>query len=345
MDFVKAIQWQDDCVILLDQTLLPEVTTYLKIDNYRTMGAAIQKLQVRGAPAIGIAAAYGLVLGLRDVADTESHKTFFERLTAVSRELNATRPTAVNLSWALKRMAAIAEHYFSEPIPVIKNQLLTEAQKIHVEDKQMCAAIGKNGAGLIQPGMCVLTHCNAGALATGGMGTALAPLYTAAATVDFQVFADETRPLLQGSRLTAWELQQAGIPVTVICDNMAAFLMQQHKIDLIIVGADRIAGNGDTANKIGTYNLACLAEKHQLPFYVAAPSSTFDFSLADGQQIPVEERAADEIRHGFGKKTAPDGVSIYNPAFDITPAELIHGYITEKGVLVPPFPDFLKNNS
>lgn len=335
---VEAIQWKDRSVILIDQTLLPEKLTFLTITDYQVLGTAIKRLQVRGAPAIGIAAAYGIVLGIQHLKNSTPKSEFFDTLNRVATELKQTRPTAVNLFWAIDKMLAIADAHKAESIEFITDQLLAAAQAIHDWDRDNCRRIGEHGARLLKDGMTALTHCNAGALATGGIGTALGVFYTAAeAGKQIKVFADETRPLLQGARLTTWELMQAGIDVTLICDNMAAFSMQQHKIDIIIVGADRIAANGDTANKIGTYNLAVLAEKHQIPFYIAAPMSTFDFQIESGRQIPVEERAADEISMGFDKRTAPVGVQVYNPAFDITPHELIRGFITEKGILNPPF--------
>jgi methylthioribose-1-phosphate isomerase len=335
---VEAIQWRDQSVVLIDQTLLPEELTYLTITDYQILGSAIKRLQVRGAPAIGIAAAYGIVLGVQHFRNSTSKAEYFSTLKNVAEYLKSTRPTAVNLFWAIDKMLHVAQISQAEAVETITARLLTAAKEIHDSDRETCRLIGKFGATLITDGMTILTHCNAGALATGGIGTALGVFYAAAdAGRKFSVFADETRPLLQGARLTSWELQQAGIDVTLICDNMAAFSMQQKKIDLIIVGADRIAANGDTANKIGTYNLAVLAEKHRIPFYIAAPFSTFDFNIESGRQIPVEERSAAEITFGFGKRTAPEGVKVYNPAFDVTPHELITGFITERGIVKPPF--------
>ncbi|MBN2093093.1 S-methyl-5-thioribose-1-phosphate isomerase [candidate division KSB1 bacterium] len=335
---IQAICWNENYVTMIDQTQLPENLVYLKIDDYERLGLAIRRLEIRGAPAIGIAAAYGVLLGIKSFDNTSSKIVFFDQLERVIQYLKSTRPTAVNLAWSLDRIRGVAQKCQDASIESIKQKLLNEALAIHESDRLTCALIGKYGAELLKDGMRVLTHCNAGALATGGIGTALGIIYTAvAAGKKIAVYADETRPLLQGSRITAWELQEAGIDVTLICDNMAAYLMQQGKVDIIIVGADRIARNGDTANKIGTYSLAVLAEKHQIPFYIAAPLSTFDFSIADGTEIPVEERAAAEITNGFGKLTAPVDIKVYNPAFDVTPFDLIKGFITEKGVIQPPF--------
>jgi methylthioribose-1-phosphate isomerase len=341
---VKALEWKNNCVEMIDQTRLPLELIYLKITDYQELGDAIRQLKVRGAPAIGIAAAYGILLGIQNFEDQDSNSEFFSELNKVANYLKSTRPTAVNLFWAIDRMLNTAEKYKNEPITLIKKYLRAEAQAIHQSDIETCRLIGKYGSALIKDGMNVLTHCNAGALATGGIGTALGVMYAAAeAGKKFHVYADETRPLLQGSRLTTWELMQAGIAVTLNCDNMAAFLMQQKKVDLVITGADRIASNGDAANKIGTYNLAVLAEKHEVPFYIAAPFSTFDFKIKTGAEIPVEERDQLEITNGFGKQTAPDGINVFNPAFDVTPYELITGFITEKGIIYPPYTENFKN--
>jgi methylthioribose-1-phosphate isomerase len=295
---------------------------------------AIRTLQVRGAPAIGVAAAMGVVLGMQRHDDPAR---FRERLREVSAYLRTSRPTAVNLFWALDRMERCFERECHTGAPRDwTRRLFAEALAIENEDRRMCRAIGAAGAHLIGEGQGVLTHCNAGGLATAEYGTALAVMFAAAEQGRrFQVFADETRPLLQGARLTAWELHQAGIPVTLICDNMAAQVMKERRVHLIIVGADRIAANGDTANKIGTYGVALLAQAHDIPFYVAAPSSTFDLSLPAGDSIPIEQRDPREVTHGFGKQTAPDGIAVYNPAFDVTPHHLIAGIITEKGIIQP----------
>lgn len=333
-----VVEWvgeSDGLLRLLDQTLLPGETKTIECRSVEQVVEAIRSLRVRGAPAIGVAAAYGVVVGLREVANTDRAK-FDDRLHAVIQQLAASRPTAVNLFWALDRQRKIAEQLANAASADVLKALLIEAHAIEVEDREMCAAIGRHGAELLKDGDTVLTHCNAGALATAGDGTALAVIYAAvAAGKQVRVFADETRPLLQGARLTAWELSQRGVPVTVICDSMAAVVMRQGKVQAVIVGADRIAANGDTANKIGTYSVACLAKTHGLPFYVAAPSSTFDLSLTNGEQIPIEERSPAEISHGFGRQTVPEGVNVFNPAFDVTPAELISAIITERGVIRP----------
>jgi len=290
---------------------------------------------VRGAPAIGIAGAMGAVLGIRRF-DGDDRASFLSKLHEVATYLEGARPTAVNLSWALQRMCRFAEAQTEATPEQLKSSLLDEANRIRDEDAEMCRAIGTHGHALIKPDSGVITHCNAGSLATSEFGTALAPMYVAHEHgVSFRVYADETRPLLQGSRLTAWELQQAGIDVTLLCDNMSAWLMKQGKVNLVITGADRVAANGDAANKIGTYGLALLAKAHNIPFYIAAPSSTFDMSMADGSLIPIEERDPEEIRRGFGKLTAPEDVACYSPAFDVTPAALIEGIITERGIVSP----------
>ena len=336
-DQIQTVQWVGDAATgflrLIDQTRLP--TEYVEIDCH-DVGAvweAIKSLRVRGAPAIGVAAAYGAVIGAksRGLADAETVQLALGDATAY---LRTSRPTAVNLFWALDRMNAAGEGNGNGQ--AVLERLLDEARRIDLEDRAMCRAIGRNGAALIEPGKGILTHCNAGGLATSDYGTALAVIFSAHEQgTPVHVFADETRPLLQGARLTAWELKRRGIPVTLICDNMAAQVMREGKIQMVVVGADRIAANGDTANKIGTYGVAILARAHDIPFYVAAPSSTFDLSIPDGSAIPIEQRDPREITHGFGRQTAPDGVEVYNPAFDVTPAELITGIITEKGVIRP----------
>lgn len=335
---VRPIRWKsgllDGCVELIDQTLLPGKLVWLECRDAETMFEAIQVLRVRGAPAIGVAAAMGLVLAVRNAPENENG--FFDALSKARDYLASSRPTAVNLFWALDRMVARAKGLKGRPVSVIKQTLFDEALTIQREDANMCRSIGGFGAVLVPQSATILTHCNAGSLATAEYGTALAVVYTAVEQgKKIQVYADETRPLLQGARLTAWELQQAGVPVTVLCDNAAGWLMQTKKIDLVIVGADRIVANGDTANKIGTYSLAVLAWRHNVPFYVAAPSSTFDLSLADGSAIPIEMRSGDEIGRPFASRVVPDGVPCYNPAFDVTPAELIRGIVTERGVISP----------
>jgi methylthioribose-1-phosphate isomerase len=325
---------------ILDQRALPERVEVLQLRDCQGVWEAIRTLAVRGAPAIGVAAGYGMVLAGAVVDGAMTAALMMVRLGQMGEYLKGSRPTAVNLAWAVDRMLAVAEANRGVGARPLQQRLLMEAHAICNEDVAMCEAIGRNGAAMIKPGMGVLTHCNAGNLATaevaGAGGTALAIMYAAHRSgVKFSVFADETRPLLQGARLTAWELQQAGIDVTVICDNMAGLLMQQGKVGLVIVGADRIAANGDTANKIGTYSVATLAKAHGVRFVVAAPSSTFDLKLADGSAIPIEERAAEEITEGFGRRTVPIGVKVYNPAFDVTPAGLIDAIVTERGVISP----------
>jgi methylthioribose-1-phosphate isomerase len=332
----KTIYWVgglDGWIEMIDQTLLPGEVRMLACRDVATLWEAIRNLRVRGAPAIGVAAAMGVVLGTRDASTPE---VFFDNLAGVCSYLATCRPTAVNLFWALERMQRRAEQLRGRPVEELTAGMLAEALAIRDEDAATCRAIGEVGQSLIQDGAVLLTHCNAGGLATSEYGTALAPMYRAHELGRrFEVYVDETRPLLQGSRLTAWELWQGGLDVTVICDNMAAHLMSRRRVDLIIAGADRIARNGDTANKIGTYGLAVLAKAHQVPFYIAAPRSTFDLSLADGLAIPIEERPADEIRRGFGRLTAPEKVACYCPAFDVTPASLIAGIITEAGLVSP----------
>ncbi|HUU86086.1 MAG TPA: S-methyl-5-thioribose-1-phosphate isomerase [Phycisphaerae bacterium] len=336
-DVPRTIEWIGDLdghVALIDQTLLPNELKIIECRDTDSIREAICSLRVRGAPAIGIAGAMGVVLGMRD-ADDRDRQGFLCRLTTVCDELVRARPTAVNLSWAIERMMRCAD-WTPGMVRDLKEALLKEAKAIRDEDAAMCRAIGQTGESLVPDGAGVLTHCNAGGLATAEYGTALAVLYAAHERGrSFRVYADETRPLLQGSRLTAWELDRAGIDTTVICDNMAGLLMSQGKIDLVITGADRIAANGDAANKIGTYSVAVLAQAHDIPFYVAAPTSTFDLSIPDGTAIPIEERSEDEIRHGFGRQTAPDGVPCYCPAFDVTPARLIWAIITNQGIIQP----------
>lgn len=337
MQLPKTIEWiggLDGYVSLIDQTLLPAELAMLECRDKETIRDAIKRLSVRGAPAIGIAAAMGAVLGVRNYPGTD-REGFLRQLDETCTYLAAARPTAANLSWALDRIRSRARSVDTD-VETIKLALLEEAKRIRDEDAAMCRAIGQHGEHLITPGMNLLTHCNAGSLATAEFGTALAPMYVAhEAGRPFHVYVGETRPLLQGSRLTAWELMQAGIDLTVICDNMAGSLMRHRRVDLVITGADRIAANGDAANKIGTYSLATLARAHGIPFYIAAPSSTFDLSIQDGGAIPIEERDPDEIRRGFGSLTAPPDVPCYSPAFDVTPAELLRGLITEKGLIEP----------
>ena len=336
---IETIQWYGDTqghLTMIDQTQLPNELTYIDCHDVQTVWEAIKMLRVRGAPAIGIAAAYGVVVGLQTV-DDRNVDTFLDRLKEVVDYLASSRPTAVNLFWALDRMSLKAKTLSEQSsLEAIRNELLKEAQLIHAEDRQMCHAIGEYGANLLSQVNGVLTHCNAGGLATAEYGTALSVFFTAQDKGHrLHVYVDETRPLLQGARLTAWELMQRGIEATLICDSMAAQVMREGRVQAVVTGADRIATNGDSANKIGTYSLAVLARAHGIPFYIAAPSSTFDFSIESGSQIPIEERGAEEITHSFGRQTAPTGMKVYNPAFDVTPAEYITAIITEKGVIQP----------
>ncbi|MCS7305595.1 MAG: S-methyl-5-thioribose-1-phosphate isomerase [Thermoguttaceae bacterium] len=405
---VETVRWcggADGYLELVDQSLLPGEFRYLACRDLETLCEAIRQLRVRGAPAIGIAAAYGVVLGMQpallgrlsiagstataepsnsiqdlvisqgplssdgwkataqhstsqqkptepdaiaqrfalepdeslpDMANTKPEQAFWNRLERVMQALASTRPTAVNLFWALERMRQRALALRNQAPAVIIETLLQEAKAIHEEDRQMCRAIGRHGQQLLRDGQSVLTHCNAGGLATADYGTALAVIYAAVETGKrIHVYVDETRPLWQGARLTAWELQQRGIPTTLLCDNAAASLMQQGRIHAVITGADRIAANGDVANKIGTYGLAVLAAAHDIPFYVAAPSSSFDLAIADGSQIPIEHRPGQEVTHPLGQPIAPEGVEVYNPAFDVTPARLIRAIICERGIIQP----------
>lgn len=334
---LETIRWnRRGWIELIDQTLLPNELRYIACRTVEEVREAIKTLRVRGAPAIGIAGALGVVLGIWG-SEARSYDEFKAELDQVADYLATSRPTAVNLFWALDRMRRAAERNKDKPIPELKKLLLREALDIIEEDKRICRAIGRNGARLLPDECTILTHCNAGGLATADYGTALGVIYAAAEMGKrIKVFADETRPLLQGARLTAWELMRNGIDVTLICDNTAAYVMRQGLVDCVIVGADRIAANGDTANKIGTYNLAVLAKEHGIPFYVAAPSSTFDLTLESGDQIPIEERSPEEVTCPFGRRIAPEGVKVYNPAFDVTPAHLITAIITEKGVIRQP---------
>ena len=340
---IPTIEWADGRIHLIDQTLLPNEFNQIYCDDVESVWEAIKSLRVRGAPAIGIAGALGAVLGIWKSKAT-NYSDFAAELKKVTDYLATSRPTAVNLFWALERIKQTAEKHQDLEIAELKGVLLDEAQDIIEEDRARCRAIGQHGLDLIRNGDTILTHCNAGGLATSDYGTALAVMFSAHESgKNISVYADETRPLLQGARLTAWELMQAGIDVTLICDNMAAQVMKEGKIQSVIVGADRIAANGDTANKIGTYNVAILAKAHDIPFYVAAPTSTLDLSLETGDLIPIEQRAAEEVTEGFGNRTAPEGVKVYSPAFDVTPAYLVTAIITEKGIAHPPFEESLAN--
>ena len=329
---IKPILFENGKLLLLDQRLLPVEEVWLEYTDYREIAEAIRSMVVRGAPAIGVTAAFGAALGAREISSGD-FDGFFAEFEQVCALLGATRPTAVNLFWALQRMKDCARANRSLPLAELKARLLAEALEMAAEDERINRAMGGHGAALIPDGARVLTHCNAGALATAGYGTALGVIRAAVeAGKKVAVLADETRPWLQGARLTAWELQRDNIPVTLICDNMAGYLMSQGEIDCVIVGADRIAANGDTANKIGTYTVAVLAREHGLPFYVAAPISTIDLSLATGKLIPIEERDRREVTHSGERQLAPDGVAVRNPAFDVTPARLISAIITERGI-------------
>jgi methylthioribose-1-phosphate isomerase len=336
MKSIETLRWiggPDGCLALIDQTLLPVELKEIQCRSVEAVWEAIRTLRVRGAPAIGIAAAYGVVLGLQRAADDDP-AGFQARLAEVTAYLATARPTAVNLFWALERMKRKA----AEPgrARELVAALLEEARAIHEEDRQMCRAIGRHGAELLSDGQGVLTHCNAGGLATADYGTALAVLFAAAESGKrLSVFVDETRPLLQGARLTAWELRERGFDVTLLCDSAAAQVMREGRVQAVITGADRIAANGDTANKIGTYALAVLAAAHHIPFYVAAPTSTFDLAIADGREIPIEQRDPREVTHGFGRQTAPEGIRVYNPAFDVTPAALITALVCDRGIIRP----------
>jgi methylthioribose-1-phosphate isomerase len=333
---IDVAVWNDGAVRLIDQRRLPGELTHLDCTTVEQLWDAIKTLAVRGAPAIGVAAAYGAAMSIWKVRGDTA--TLASGLNAACDRLATSRPTAVNLFWALDRMRRAATEGASLPAGEFRDRILAEARAVHREDLELSRRIARAGAGLIPEGATVLTHCNAGALATGGLGTALAPVYLAhSAGKRVSVLADETRPLLQGARLTAWELTQQGVPVTVITDSTAAWAMQQGKVDLVITGADRIAANGDAANKIGTYGLALAARAHGVPFYVAAPVSTFDLSLSRGREIPIEERGGDEVLAFREQQWAPAGAAAWNPAFDVTPGELIAGLITDAGLLEPPF--------
>ncbi len=333
-----TLRWEGGRLIIIDQTLLPGEFKEIQLDTAEQVWEAIKSLRVRGAPAIGVCAAFGVLVGVRE-KDPKDVESLLASLHKVADYLASSRPTAVNLFWALNRMRAVADaNANATSADALFQRLEQEALTILDEDRRTCRLIGEHGAALIADGAGVLTHCNAGGLATADYGTALAVMFRAHESGrTFHVFADETRPLLQGARLTAWELMNAGIDVTLICDNTAAQVMREGRVQLVIVGADRIAANGDAANKIGTYNVALIAKAHDVPFYVAAPFSTFDLSLDSGDQIPIELRSDDEVTNGFGKRTAPDNVKVYSPAFDVTPSELIAGIVTERGILRPPF--------
>jgi methylthioribose-1-phosphate isomerase len=330
---VETVQWTDAGVVMIDQTRLPREEVFVTCRTYRDVADAIRTMVVRGAPAIGVAAAMGVALGVRAGADFEE----------VCNTLAQTRPTAVNLFWGIERMRRLRATLNGSSDDEVQRRMVEEAQQIRLEDIAICRAIGRNGVDLVPDGKTVLTHCNAGALATAGYGTALGVIRAAVESGKrIDVFADETRPFLQGARLTAWELQQDNIPTTLITDNMAGHFLRSGRIGCVVVGADRIAANGDVANKIGTYSVAVLAKENGVPFYVAAPVSTFDLTLASGDEIPIEQRAAAEVTHVFGVPVAPANISVANPAFDVTPARYISAIICERGVARPPFQQSLR---
>jgi len=337
--FMKSIEWLNNSIRFLDQTKLPLSEVYIETSDISILADAIRTLKVRGAPLLGIASAYGVLLGIQNEIHSPKEK-FFSAFEHAVNLISSTRPTAKNLFWALERMRNIFRLNSIDDPRLLFDKLKSEALLIHEEDRIMCEKIGKHGAELIPDGAKILTHCNTGALATGGIGTAFGVILTARNSgKNISIFVDETRPLLQGARLTMWEFQKEGINATLITDNSAAWTIKTKKIDLIIVGADRIAMNGDSANKIGTYNLAVLAKEHRIPFYIAAPTSTIDRSIQSGEEIQIEERDVQEVTNGFGKQIAPNNICVFNPAFDVTPSHLISAIITEKGVLRTPFSD------
>jgi methylthioribose-1-phosphate isomerase len=334
---IPTIQFSGEKVLIIDQTRLPLEKYTITIETKEEMWDAVKTLKVRGAPAIGIAAAFGVFLGVRGFRGNDG-EAFLREVDAACTYLESARPTAQNLFWATRRVRKLVEGRQGSPPGELKLLILEEAKRMVDEDNAVCRAIGEHGVRLIRDGCSLLTHCNAGGLATAMYGTALSPMFRARELgYSIHVFVDETRPLLQGARITAWELQEAGIPATLITDSMAASVMSRGKVDLVIVGADRVARNGDSANKIGTLGVAVLAKEFGVPFYVAAPLSTIDRETPDGSRIPIEERDPREITHAFGKQTAPSGIEVYNPAFDVTPAKYIKGIITERGILGSPY--------
>ena len=336
---VETIQWTDDGVVMIDQTRLPKEEVYVTCRNYLEVAEAIRSMVIRGAPAIGVAAAMGVAIGVLHAEGPD----ISGQVRVICATLAQTRPTAVNLFWAIARMRKLYESILDQPIEEIRRRLIDEAQQIRLEDIAINRAIGRHGAELVPDGKTVLTHCNAGALATAGYGTALGVIRAAIESgKKIDVFADETRPFLQGARLTAWELQQDNIPATLITDNMAGYFLASGRIGCVVVGADRIAANGDVANKVGTYSVAVLAKENGIPFYVAAPISTLDLTLKSGSEIPIEQRAASEVTHVFGVAVAPEGVAVENPAFDITPHRYVTAIVTERGIARAPFGESLR---
>jgi methylthioribose-1-phosphate isomerase len=339
---INTLEWTDEGVRFIDQTRLPLEEIYVTCRNYHEVATSIRDMIVRGAPAIGVAAAMGIALGVKQsqAQDVSALRIEFDHICAT---MGKTRPTAVNLFWAIRRMSAKFDAMAGRPVEQIKDDLVREAQQMYLEDIAANEAMGRHGATLMPSSGGVLTHCNAGALATCGYGTALGVIRAAIASgKKLHVFADETRPFLQGSRLTAWELTKDGIQTTLIADNMAGAIMKQGKVNAVVVGADRIAANGDVANKIGTYTVAVLAREHNIPFYVAAPWSTVDMSTPTGEQIPIEERSPNEVTHHGGRQIAPNGVLVENPAFDVTPSKYVTAIITERGIARAPYPESLK---
>lgn len=338
----QSIEWVEPSLRIIDQTRLPAEEVYLDLKSPEEVWDAIRQLKVRGAPAIGIAGAYGLYLGIRN-REFSDYSSLLQEARKLADYLNSSRPTAVNLNWALNKLIQLIESSSTNYLDEIKQKILNQVISIHEEDRQLCKSIGENGLAIIPDQAMILTHCNTGSLATAQYGTAFSVIYHAHQTGKLKkVWVDETRPLLQGSRLTAWELKKAGIPFTLSIDSAAASLMQSGEVDLVITGADRITRNGDTANKIGTYSLAVLANAHNIPFYIAAPYSTIDLNLENGSTIEIEQRSSDEVTCFGERKTAPDDIHVYNPAFDVTPHQLITAIITEKGVIKP---DYSKNLS
>lgn len=342
MSIIKTLEWTDAGVCFIDQTKLPTEEIYITCKTYEEVADAIKTMIVRGAPAIGVAAGMGIALGVRD-SKAQTVEELAPQFEHICKVLGATRPTAVNLFWAIRRMQNKFAELRNQTVAEIKRELVAEAQRMHVEDIAANEAMGKHGAVLLPSSGSVLTHCNAGALCAAGYGTALGVIRAAVESgKKIHVFADETRPFLQGARLTAWELMKDNIPTTLISDNMAGAIMRQGKIDAVVVGADRIAANGDVANKIGTYTVAILAKEHGIPFYVAAPIATIDLETPDGSKIPIEQRASTEVTHLAGKQIAPDGVGVENPAFDVTPNQYVAAIITERGVARAPYGESLK---
>ncbi len=337
---IDTVRWTDAGVVMIDQTRLPREEVYVTCRDYREVAEAIRSMVIRGAPAIGVAAAMGVALGVLKAGEKDLDREFGE----ICDTLAATRPTAVNLFWAIDRMRRLYQSLRGRPVEDFRARMVEEAQRIRIEDIAINQAIGRHGAGLVPEGKTVLTHCNAGALATAGYGTALGVIRAAvAAGKKIDVLADETRPFLQGARLTAWELMHDHIPTKIITDNMAGHFLKSGRIGCVIVGADRIAANGDVANKIGTYSVAVLAKENGVPFYVAAPISTLDLSLAAGDEIPIEQRAAAEVTHVFGVPVAPEGAEVENPAFDVTPHRYVSAIITERGVARAPYEESLRS--